>query len=436
MTEAIQNYVSTYQKPEMYKLISEGKLSKEYFRASLMSSTYIVEHINNNFNKLKNKENNMSKLDFKFASNNPTNLVNKANAFELKVLEKFRNTGLKTFTEVVQHKGKDTVFYAHPVQRNTQKCLQCHGKVEDAPKGMRAIYGELNGYKEKLGDIRAINAVYATIDVNDTMLKTYITMNLFSLCVFILIYFTLCYFVTEMSKKDKLITKQSRFAALGEMISMIAHQWRQPLTGMGMSINNLLLDIELGDSNDKNSKETLELINRQILYLSTTIDDFKNFFRPDLKNEMMNVKATIKDSILIIDSTIKSNGVEIILDIEKEIVLLTKKNDVIQIILNLIKNSMDAFIENKVQKRIINISVNETKKFINIIVKDNAGGIPAEIVEKIFDPYFSTKDKKNGTGLGLYMSKMIVEDHLSGYLNVKTKENTTIFTIKLRKKVI
>jgi C4-dicarboxylate-specific signal transduction histidine kinase len=221
---------------------------------------------------------------------------------------------------------------------------------------------------------------------------------------------------------------------MGEMIGMIAHQWRQPLTGMGMSINNLLLDIELQDVDEKRSQESLELINKQIAYLSTTIDDFKNFFKPGIEAETVNVAKLVRESCMIIDSSIKSSSVEIKLNISDDLTILTKKNDVTQIILNLVKNSMDAYEENKIENKIIEISAVDKPKRVEIIIKDYAGGIPKEIIDKIFDPYFSTKGKKNGTGLGLYMSKMIAEDHLCGYLDVETKGSSTTFKIELIKK--
>ena len=221
---------------------------------------------------------------------------------------------------------------------------------------------------------------------------------------------------------------------MGEMISMIAHQWRQPLTGMSMTTNNLLLDIELQDIDEKRFKDSLEIVNKQIEYLSHTIDDFKNFFKPNIKSEAVDINKLIDDSCTIIDSTIKSNGIEIERNYLDGVTVVITKNDLIQIILNLLKNSMDAYVENKIENRIINISTNQTSQKAFIRVKDNAGGIPEEIIEKIFDPYFSTKDKKNGTGLGLYMSKMIIESHLNGQLLVETRDSSTTFTIILPKR--
>ncbi|MEA2073973.1 MAG: DUF3365 domain-containing protein [Campylobacterota bacterium] len=431
MAAAIQKYITDHQKPAVNKLIAQNRLDKDFFDVSLMSSTYIVANVQENF---KNDNHHIySELDFKFASDNPTNPKNKATAFESEVLKKFNASEMSLYKEKVKHNGQDKLFYAFGVERNTDKCLQCHGVPSDAPKDMTDVYGNKNGFHEKLGEIRAINAVYAPIDSDGTMWKFYIILNLLALFIFTSIYFTLRYFFVQLVEKDELIAKQSRFAALGEMISMIAHQWRQPLTGMGMSINNLLLDIELGEVDEKKLETKLEQINTQIRYLSSTIDDFKNFFKPNLKKEEVKLKKLIDDTLLIIDSSIKSNGVAIDVDIDENLMLTTMKNDITQIVLNLVKNSMDAYKENKIEEKKIEVIATSTAKTVSIIVKDYAGGIPKDVVEKIFDPYFSTKDEKNGTGLGLYMSKMIVEDHLAGSLVVDVIDDTSSFTITLNK---
>lgn len=155
--------------------------------------------------------------------------------------------------------------------------MQCHGDPSKAPKDMIKIYGDKNGFNEKLGEIRAIDAIYSPIDSDNEMIKFFILIEAMMLVVFFGIYFTVKYFVLQLSDKDKFIAKQSKFAAMGEMISMIAHQWRQPLTGMSMTTNNMLLDIELQDIDEKRFQDNLETINKQIAYLSETIDDFKNF---------------------------------------------------------------------------------------------------------------------------------------------------------------
>ena len=161
--------------------------------------------------------------------------------------------------------------------------------------------------------------------------------------------------------------------------------------------------------------------------------DFKNFFKPSKEPEVVHIAELIRESCLIIDSTIKSSGIDIQICIDEKFTILTQKNDLTQIILNLVKNSMDAYKENKIDNRIIEITAVEKSERFELFFKDYAGGIPEDIIDKIFNPYFSTKHDKNGTGLGLYMSKTIVEDHLSGYLDVQTQDSTTTFKIALIK---
>ncbi|EDZ63203.1 PAS/PAC sensor signal transduction histidine kinase [Sulfurimonas gotlandica GD1] len=432
LSESMQKYVSEFQKPAVYELINDYNLSKEYFNPALLSSTFIIGHVDKIFQEnIANQEHIINKIEFKFASDNPTNPLNKATAYESKILKLFNETDIKSYSERIKLNGEDYLFFALPTRKNTKACLRCHGDYKDAPKDMLEMYGTENGFNEKEGHIRSINAIYSAVDSDDNMMIFFSLVEALMLFVFLSIYFTVRYFVIQLNKKDQFIAKQSRFAAMGEMISMIAHQWRQPLTGMSMTTNNLLLDIELEDIDEDRFTKNLNLINKQIGYLSHTIDDFKNFFKPDCKSEIVDANAVIDESCHVISSTLKNHGIELERDYEDNVKTMTKKNDLMQIILNLVKNAMDAYVENKIQERVIKLSTKKINGSIQIVVQDNAGGIPKDIIEKIFDPYFSTKDKKNGTGLGLYMSKMIVEDHLQGILSVETKDDSTSFTIKI-----
>ncbi len=237
--------------------------------------------------------------------------------------------------------------------------------------------------------------------------------------------------VDELRQKDEILLRNSRLAAMGEMIGMIAHQWRQPITGIGMIANNLILDIELDTWDEKNSIDNLKTIDQQTQYLSKTIDDFRNFFKPNKDVELCKVKELIDDSVQIIEKSLENSNVEVILKLDENLELNIYKSEIIQVLLNLIKNAQDIFKEKSQSDATIIIESYAKDNNIIIAVEDNAGGIPIDIIDKIFNPYYSTKSEKTGTGLGLYMSKMIIQDHHKGILRVYNSDSGARFEIVL-----
>lgn len=435
---SIQDYVSNHLKPVIFQLEKDTQLSKDFFHPSLMSSTYIITKIDKIYkeNIIKEQSHN-SKLKLKFASDNPTNPINKATPFESNILKKFNSSDIKSYSDKVDINGSNYMFYAIPSKKNTDKCLACHGDPEDAPKQMIEKYGSKNGFYEEEGYSRALSIMYLEIDGKAEMMRFFFMIELLMLFIFLGIFITVKYFIVKLKHKDDVITKQSRFAAMGEMIAMIAHQWRQPLTGMGMTTNNMLFDIELGDIDNKRFTTNLETINKQIDYLSNTIDDFKDFFKSSQRYEEVDLNNIIKEACQIIQTTLDKNSVSINQKHNDSLeTISTLKNDLVQIILNIINNSMDAYIENQITPKEIEVEIFQNSENSIIEISDNAGGIPKDIIDKIFDPYFSTKTSKNGTGLGLYMSKMILEDHLNGELLVKVKDSSTTFIIIIPREVI
>ena len=239
--------------------------------------------------------------------------------------------------------------------------------------------------------------------------------------------------VNEMRKKDKMLIAQSKQAVMGEMIEMIAHQWRQPLTAIGMIANNITMELVLDALNPQTLQEDLQSINKQVTYLSTTIDDFRNFFKESKEKESVSAQ-TILDSIYsLVYHQLKSQNIYISIDSCSDIRLYLYKNELIQAILNLVSNAKDALLDKEfhTDKKVILLSCNSSTEYIEFIIKDNAGGVDEEIVSKIFNPYFSTKKEKNGTGLGLYMSKIIIEEHLNGKLSVTNIDNGALFRIMI-----
>jgi len=232
-------------------------------------------------------------------------------------------------------------------------------------------------------------------------------------------------------EKDKILVQRSKMADMGDMLSMIAHQWRQPLNQMSY----VLMNIESVCEDEKVDKKYVALKIKEgtelLEFMSITIDDFKNYFRPDKEKEFVLVSEIIKTSVALIKNSLKMNDIEIELHSEGRDLTHIYKNEFIQVILNLIKNSKDVLtLKNVKNPKILIISTCQKDKLV-VEVCDNGGGVDEDIKEKIFEPYFSTKDKKSGTGLGLYMSKMIIEEHMGGELSVRNTKEGACFTLKL-----
>ena len=243
------------------------------------------------------------------------------------------------------------------------------------------------------------------------------------------------------AKKEKLLQQHARLAQMGEMISMIAHQWRQPLGAISSTIISIhnkresgRLDLDAKKDREKYFEFTddkLQNIDEYVQVLSSTIDDFRNFFKPDKEKEIVSLSTPITRALYIVEDSLKAKNIKLLNVIENDEKVLMYQNEMMQVVLNIFKNAEDNFLEKKIEKpQIFIITKKKERKFI-ISITDNGGGIPSDIMPNIFDPYFSTKDEKNGTGLGLYMSKIMVEEHNNGKLSVENIANGVCFTIEL-----
>jgi signal transduction histidine kinase len=243
--------------------------------------------------------------------------------------------------------------------------------------------------------------------------------------------------ITEEIHKNKIneeiMISQSRMAIMGEMIGMIAHQWRQPITIIGMLINNTILDMEFGEFNSDKILEDLTSIDEQVHYLSKTIDDFRNFFRPNKLPQNINISEISRELLNMVGKNFESNNISLSFEGDLEDVFFSYKNELLQLFLNILSNSKDAFLEHDIESPKIIFTTSVKKDEILFSIQDNAGGIPKDIIEHIFNPYFSTKSKELGTGLGLYMSQIIIEKHLHGSINVDSESDKTVFYIKIPK---
>ena len=227
----------------------------------------------------------------------------------------------------------------------------------------------------------------------------------------------------EIEKRQSILHQQSKMAAMGEMIGNIAHQWRQPLSTISASATGVLISKDLGVLEDSLLNDSLHKINKSAQYLSKTIDDFRNFFNPEkIKNKFL-LKDTLKITSELVSAQFNSQNIEIIENIEN-IEINSYENELIQALINILNNAKDALKskEQKLDKKLIFIDIYKSKKELVIKIKDNAGGILDENINKIFNPYFTTKGKAEGTGIGLYITEEIIVRHLNGQLMVKNKE--------------
>ncbi len=226
--------------------------------------------------------------------------------------------------------------------------------------------------------------------------------------------------LTELKNKENLLFKQSKLAAMGEMIGNIAHQWRQPLSLISTIATGLKLKIETQTDDKNEAIEFLDRLNTTSQHLSATIDDFRNFFVADKRKEQFLVDCLIEQNLVLLDSIFKTNFIEVKVAIPKDITLNTYKNELTQALLNILNNANDAFKEKSLEEdKYIFIKAYKKQNNIIICIKDNAGGIPSNIIDKIFEPYFTTKHKSNGTGIGLYMTYQIINEHIHGKIEVE-----------------
>uniref|UniRef100_UPI004047E89B sensor histidine kinase n=1 Tax=Aliarcobacter sp. TaxID=2321116 RepID=UPI004047E89B len=213
----------------------------------------------------------------------------------------------------------------------------------------------------------------------------------------------------ERTKQQNIISQQGKMAAMGEMIGHIAHQWRQPLSSISTSATGMKLQKEMNILEDNSLIEGLEQINKSVQYLSTTIDDFRDFYKPNKNKTQFKILDTVDKVINLIHSQFNSNGIKIIKKGEN-IEIYNYENELIQIIINLLNNSRDELLKKDLNsKKLIFINIIRKETDLLIYIKDNAGGVPEEIMHKIFEPYFTTKEKSDGTGIGLYMCSQLIE---------------------------
>jgi len=231
--------------------------------------------------------------------------------------------------------------------------------------------------------------------------------------------------------QNRMLIQQSKMASMGEMIGHIGHQWRQPLNSLGLMFQKLDRSHKKKMLNDELMEQSTQKAIRIIDQMSKTINDFRDFFKADKQWQNAKLSVVTEQACNIIEPALQENRIKLTVNENSDLTVPCFKNELSQVIMNILANSMDAIVLKKMKDGEIIITFGHNEKSAYIIIDDNAGGIPEDIIEKIFKPYFTTKEEDNGTGIGLYMSKEIIEGHMNGKLEVVNTPSGASFKIFL-----
>ena len=378
-----------------------------------------------------------NKAQIRVASNNPRNPNNMATPKEIKLIENYKSSkSLESFFEIENY----SMIASAPIYVE-QGCLKCHGEKAQTLDFVKTSYND--GFDYKLGDLRGLLVIEVSKEdiISKLDLEFYmnITVNFLMFGLFVIaVYFLLkrvqnseqnysklleskiAEQVELIQSKDKVLFQQSKMASMGEMIENIAHQWRQPLSVISTISSNIKLQKELEILDENSLPNSMTEIVAQTQYLSKTIDDFREFISDDKEKEVFNLHTAITDTLSISDATFKNNFIEIsYTNLAEDFVFNGFKNQFEQSLINILNNAKDALVEKMpLDERFLFINVTKDNEQLIIKIFDNAQGINADIIERIFEPYFTTKHKSKGTGLGLYMTYDIVVKHLKASLSV------------------
>jgi len=321
-----------------------------------------------------------------------------------------------SFCETTGYSYEEIIGKNPSILKSNTKETDFYKQMWEELKNSGSWHGEITN-KKKNGELYVEYLSINTIKNNDGSIINYI--GIFS-------------DVSVLKQQEKMILQQARTSAIGEMIGNIAHQWRQPLSVISTASTGLKVQLEMDmEISKEETIESLEKINSQTQFLSKTIEDFRGFFSEDMSEVFeFDITEVINKVNDLTKDSFKINFVHVNYDIEKEVFILGNKNLLIQALINIYNNALDVLKE-KEGERLIFISVKKDDSNITLNIKDNGGGISSDNIEKIFDPYFTTKHQFQGTGIGLYMTHQIIVKQLKGNIlakNVKYEYEGEKFT--------
>ncbi len=417
-------------------LKQKGVLSSELFKIctcfknALIEFTYDLKISNLQIEKEINYifENNFAGILDKYSNNTlniqnqflkQTDIINK-----YVIMSKFDLKGViisvsEAFCKISGYEADELVGKTHNILRHSEMPSSLFKKIWKTLKKEKTWHGEIKSLKKNGAFYWVDTIITPVFNENKEVIEYEAIMQNISN-------------QKELENQQSILVEQSKSASMGEMISMIAHQWRQPLQAVSILTQKLPLTKKIeGKISDELLEQVVDEISSQLDYMSKTIDDFRDFFLPDKPKEEIIVKDIIKKAIDFVSFMLESDSIKVNIESKTDKKVQIHINELIQVFINLLKNARDILIEKKVEEKEINIVISEEINCVLIEIEDNGGGISENIIGKIFDPYFSTKRDKNGTGLGLYMCKKIVEKHNEGKLSVYNSEKGAVFKITL-----
>lgn len=237
---------------------------------------------------------------------------------------------------------------------------------------------------------------------------------------------------SQLEYQKALLYQQSKLAAMGEMIDTIAHQWKQPLNLLGMIVQHAPLAYAKGKIDEQYIQKLSDNAMEQILFMSQTIEDFRNFVKPDRKNIPFDLNQSVEESLRLLSGMFRSHGITITVHYcDDEVIVMGSPSEFKQVIINLLQNARDALLDNNPTNPLIYVHILASEHDATLILTDNGGGIPSETLKHIFDPYFTTKEEGKGSGVGLYIADAIIRTKMGGTIEAANTNNGAIFTITL-----
>ncbi|MDC0933772.1 HAMP domain-containing sensor histidine kinase, partial [Arcobacteraceae bacterium] len=230
--------------------------------------------------------------------------------------------------------------------------------------------------------------------------------------------------IKQATQQEKRLFEANKLNSLGELIENISHQWRQPLSVISTGVTGMKVQKEYGVLKDEDFYKNCDIINKNVQHLSKTINSFQHFIEKNSQKSIFNIKKNIDEFISLIDGQIHEHNINIIMNIDDKIEINNYSNEFMQSLLNIFNNAKDAFFHNQIQNKYIFITAEQKNDIIILSIKDNAGGINIDILDKIFEPYSTTKHKSQGTGLGLHMTYKLIVNEMKGKIEVHNKNFT------------